>query len=91
MCKETTTTYTLCPCRIPSVDRCPRCPSTGYKQCVDFSTEEEEQEGVCVGLGTCPAEVESRGKEEVEEDGKEMVAEAADWGEIFGLVGCCGD
>jgi hypothetical protein len=44
-----------------------------------------------VGLGTCPAAVESRGKEEVEEDGKEMVAEAADWGEVFGLVGCCGD
>jgi hypothetical protein len=91
MCKETTTTYALCPCRIPSIDRCPRCPSTGYKQCVDFSTEEEEQEGVCVGLGTCPAGVESRGKEEVEEDGKEVVAGAVDWGEVFGLVGGCGD
>jgi hypothetical protein len=44
-----------------------------------------------VGLGTCPAGVESRGKEEVEEDGKEVVAGAVDWGEVFGLVGGCGD
>ena len=44
-----------------------------------------------MGLGTCPAEVESRGKEEAEEDGKEMVAGAVDWGEVFGLVGGCGD
>jgi len=94
MCKETTTTYMLCPCRVPSVDRCPRCPSAGYKHCVDFCIDEEEQRGVCVGLGACPAETvevessgEGRGKVEVEEIG----LGAIDWGEVFGLVGSSGD
>jgi hypothetical protein len=77
MCKETTTTYKLCPCRIPSIDRCPRCPSTGYKICADYSTAEEQQKGICVGLGTCPAEAEVKiqvkGKEEGER-GKEGVS-----------------
>jgi hypothetical protein len=99
MCKETTTTYTLCPCRVPSVDCCPRCPTTGYNQCVDFSTEEEEQKGVCVGLGTCPAEVEVKSTEEGKGEGKEGKEGkeegpglgAIDWGEVFGLVGSCGD
>lgn len=92
MCKETITTYTLCPCRVPSVDRCPRCPATGYKQCVDFISDEEEQKGICVRLGTCPAEGEAKSSEEGREVREESVGLGAiDWGEVFGLVGSSED
>jgi hypothetical protein len=57
MCKKTTTTFTLCTCRIPSIESCPRCPETGYKHCIDYVSEEEKEKGVCVGLGTCPEKV----------------------------------
>jgi hypothetical protein len=88
MCKEITTTYTSCPCRIPSVDCCPRCPKSGYKHCVDFLAEEEETKGVCVGLGTCPAEVEVKFESKDDEKEREWVGLGAiDWGEVFGLVG----
>ena len=95
MCKETTTTYTLCACRVPSIDRCPRCSASGYKGCIDFTSEKEEQRGVCVGLGTCPATVGGVAVKE-ESEGKGGRDEgvglgAIDWGEIFGLVGSCGD
>jgi hypothetical protein len=88
MCKETTTTYTQCPCRVPSVDRCPRCPRAGYKKCIDFLAEEEEKKGVYVGLGTCPAKYEVR-VSGLKEEGKEddVSLGALDWGEVFGLVG----
>jgi hypothetical protein len=72
----------LCPCRVPSVDRCPRCPSTGYQHCVDLSTAEEKQKGFCVGLGACLAGFEGKGKEEgaqVTEDGREVGVRAIDW------------
>jgi hypothetical protein len=57
MCKKTTTTFTLCTCRIPSIESCPRCPEAGYKHCIDYVSEEEKEKGVCVGLGTCPEKV----------------------------------
>jgi hypothetical protein len=88
MCKEITTTYTCCPCRIPSVDCCPRCPKSGYGHCVDFLAEEEETRGVCVGLGTCPAEVEVKCESKEKEKEREVVGLGIiDWGEVFGLVG----
>ena len=89
MCKETTTTYTHCTCRVPSVEHCPRYQiKAGYKNCVDFCAEEEEQKGICVGVGTCIAEAEvgSRGSSsEGKQDDDDMGLGAVIWGEVFGL------
>lgn len=58
---------------------------------------EEEQKGTCVGLGTCPAEAEAKIRVKGEEEGevgKEGVGlgfGALGGGEVFGLVGSCGD
>ena len=85
MCTETTTRFTACACRVPSLEPCPRCPSSGYQACIDFQREEEEQKGICVGLGTCPAQCKVTFLESSQVSREEMVG-GIDWGDVFGLV-----
>lgn len=51
MCILTETKYEQCSCICPSVQYCPRCPSSGYKDCVDYKVKSELKEGACVGVG----------------------------------------
>jgi hypothetical protein len=91
MCKETTTTYTECTCRVPSVEHCPCCPKAGYKKCIDFLTEEKEQKGICVGIGNFPAAAEAKSLESSQNEKHDVASGPIGWGDVFGLVGSTGD